>query len=56
MPTVNLAILHRTLLRIKEAIEEVWKETKNHEHEDLLRRELDRLEAILRQLEEVAGV
>ena len=53
MPSVNLNVLARTLLRVKEGIEEVWKETKNHEHEERLRKEMERLEALLRQLEEV---
>ena len=53
MPSVNLSVLLRVIVRVKEGLEEVWRETKNHDHEEALRREIDRLEAVIRQLEEV---
>lgn len=53
MPHVNLSVLLRVIGKVKEGLEEVWKETKNHDHEEALRREIDRLEAVIRQLEEM---
>lgn len=53
MPSVNLNVLARTLLKVKEGIEVVWSETKNYDHEERLRKEIERLELLLKQLEEV---
>ena len=53
MPSVNLSVLLRTLVKVKEGIEEVWRETKNYQQEEQLKREIDKLEAVIRQLEEV---
>ena len=53
MPHLNLSVLLCVIVRVKEGIEEIWKETKNHDHEEALRREIDRLEAVIRQLEQM---
>ena len=53
MPSVNLSVLLRVIVKVKEGLEAVWRDTKNHEHEEALRHEIDRLEAVIRQLEGV---
>ena len=50
---MNNEVLIKILVKTYDGLLEVWRETKNFELEQRLKRELDRLEALIRQLEQV---
>ena len=53
MPHIKKDVLIAILLKTYDRLLEVWAETKNHTHEDKLRREMERIEKLIRRLEKL---
>lgn len=53
MPHINKEVLIHILLKTYDKLMLVWAETKNHTHEDTLRREIERIETLIRKLEKL---
>lgn len=53
MPRIRKEVLITILLKTYDKLMLVWAETKNHAHEDTLRREMERIEKLIRKLEKM---
>ena len=51
MPKVRIEVLIQQLLKTYDVLTVLWAETKNNSHEEQLKKEMDRIERLIRGLE-----